>query len=94
MIVRRTAPEERIRWQCSACSDAGFISNWEDSPFDLARRGLTLAQATLELVIPDPVAAALREVQLIDPDCERLIFGLRAHPDGLCWWPPMRTWRS
>jgi len=24
----------------------------------------------------------LRELVLLDPDCERLVFGMRAHPDG------------
>ena len=26
------------------------------------------------------VANALRELVLLDPDCERLVFGMRAHP--------------
>jgi hypothetical protein len=28
------------------------------------------------------VAAALRELRLLDTDCERLVFGIRAHNDG------------
>jgi hypothetical protein len=28
------------------------------------------------------VAAALRELRLLDTDCERLVFGIRAHDDG------------
>lgn len=28
------------------------------------------------------MAAALRELVLLDPDCERLVFGMRAHPKG------------
>ena len=68
-----------IRWQCSVCDDEGVISNWEDSAFDLRRRQLTLAQAASEIVIPDQVAAALRGLQLLDTDCERLVFRIRAH---------------
>ena len=78
----RTEPGAPIRWQCSVCDDAGVISDWEDSPFDLRRRGLTVAEAANEIVIPDEVAAALRDLQLLDPDCERLVFRIRPHHDG------------
>ncbi len=77
----RTEPGAPIRWQCSVCDDAGVISNWEDSPFDLRRRGLTVAEANTEILIPNEVAAALRDLQLLDTDCERLVFRIRAHHD-------------
>ena len=54
----------------------------EDSPFDLRRRWLTLAGAVNEIVILDEVAAALRELQLLDTDCQRLVFAIRAHTHG------------
>jgi hypothetical protein len=54
---------------------------WEDSAFDLRRRKLTLAEAVNEMVIPDEAAAALRGLQLLDTDCERLGFRIRAHND-------------
>jgi hypothetical protein len=82
MILLRTEPGAPIRWQCSVCDDAGVISNWEDSAFDLRRRQLTVAEAANEIVIPDEVAATLRDLQLLDPDDERLIFRIRAHHDG------------
>jgi hypothetical protein len=81
MIVLRTEAGAPIRWQCSVCDDEGMISNWEDSPFDLRRRQLTLAEPVSEIVIPDEVAAALRGLQLLDTDCERLVFRIRAHND-------------
>jgi hypothetical protein len=81
MIVLRTEPETPIRWQCSICDDAGVISNWEDSPFDLRRRQLTVAETTNEIVIPNHVATALRDLRLLDSDCERLVFRIRAHHD-------------
>jgi hypothetical protein len=81
MIVLRTEPPAPIRWQCSLCADEGIISNWADSPFDLRRRRLTLAHPVDELVIPNEVAAVLRELQLPDADCERVVFRIRAH-DG------------
>jgi hypothetical protein len=81
MIVLRTEPPAPIRWQCSVCDDEGIISNWADSPFDLRRRRLTLADPVNEIVISEDVAAALRELRLLDADCERLVFRIRAHND-------------
>lgn len=81
MIVLWTEPGAPIRWQCSTCQDQGVISNWEDSPFDLRRRRPALAGAVNQIVIPDEVAAALRELQLPDTDCERLVFRIRARND-------------
>ena len=77
MIVLWTEPAAPIRWHCSACQDQGVISNWEDSPFDLRRRRPVLVGAIREIVIPGQVAAALRELRLLDTDCERLVFGIR-----------------
>ncbi len=82
MIVLRTEAGAPIRWQCSACEDEGVISNWEDSPFDLRRRRPALAGAASQIVIPGEVATALRELRLLDADCERLVFRNRAHNDG------------
>ena len=81
MIVLRTEPPAPIRWQCSVCADEGIISNWADSPFDLRPRRLTLAHPVNEIVIPDEVAAVLRELQLPDADCQRLVFRIRARND-------------
>jgi hypothetical protein len=81
IIVLLTEAGAPIRWRCSVCDDAGVISNWEDSPFDLRRRRLTVAQAANEIVIPHEVAATLRDLQLLDRDCERLVFRIRAHND-------------
>ena len=78
----RTESEAPIRWQCSVCGDEGVISNWENSAFDLRRRRLTVAGAIDVIVIPAEVAAALRELQMLDTDCERLVFGIRAHRDA------------
>jgi len=82
MIVLRTEPGTPIRWQCSICNDEGVISNWEGSPFDLRRQRLALTGTLTEIVVPDEVAAALRELSLLDTDCERLIFRIRGHNDG------------
>jgi hypothetical protein len=81
MSVLRTEPPAPIRWQCSVCDDAGVISNWAGSPFDLRRRQLTLAGQVSEVIIPKEVAAALREMRLLDADCERLVFAIRSRND-------------
>ena len=81
MIVLRTEAGAPIRWQCSVCDDEGVINNWEDSAFDLRRRQLTLAEAASEIFIPDEVAAARRGLQLVETNCERLVFRIRAHND-------------
>jgi hypothetical protein len=75
-------PPAAIHWRCSVCDDEGVISNWEDSPYDLRRRRLTAVGVLNEVVIADETAAALRELVFLDPDCERLVFGMRAHHTG------------
>jgi hypothetical protein len=82
MIVLRTEAGAPIRWQCSVCDDTGVISNWEDSPFDLHPRQLTVAEPTNDIVISNEIAAAMRDLQLLDPDCERLVFRIRAQHDA------------
>jgi len=81
--VLRTEPSAPIRWQCSACDDQGLISNWTDTPFDLRPRRLTLAHPVNEILINHEVAAALREIPLLDPDCERVVFRIRTHHNDL-----------
>ena len=71
-----------IRWWCTACEDEGAISNWADTPYDVRRRRLSVAGDVEEVIVSDKNAALLRELLLLDPDCERLVFGMRAHPDG------------
>ena len=71
-----------IRWWCSVCDDERVISNWADSPYDLRRRRLSVAGYVEEVIVSDKAATVLRELMLLDPDCERLVYGMRAHPDG------------
>jgi hypothetical protein len=71
-----------IRWWCTVCDDEGVISNWADTLYDLRRRRLSVAGDVDEVIVSDETAAVLRGLVLLDPDCERLVFGMRAHPDG------------
>jgi hypothetical protein len=82
MIVLRTEAGAPIRWQCSVCDDAGVISNWADPAYDLRRGHLTLAGNAREIAVSNEVAAALRDLQLLDTDCERVIFRIRASHEG------------
>ena len=82
LMVLATEPAAPIRWQCNVCDDQGLISNWENSPFDLRRRRLTVVEAVHEVVISAQVAAALRELRLLDPDGERVVYRIRADVDG------------
>lgn len=83
LVVWRSDPPAPIRWHCSACDDEGVISNWEDSLFDLRRWGLAPAEAVHRVVISDDVAASLRDLRLLDPDCERLVFRMRLDRDRI-----------
>lgn len=78
MTVYRPEPPAEIRWECGVCGDQGVISGWEDSPYDLRRRRLGLAGSLHDVVVSHDMAAALRELRLLDADCERLVYRIRA----------------
>jgi hypothetical protein len=78
MTVFRAALPGPIRWQCSTCGDEGVISVWEYSPFDLREpRSRSNGEPRQETVLTDELAAALRDLKLLDTACERLVFQMR-----------------
>lgn len=77
IVVMRSEDSAPIQWQCSACGDDGMISNWQDTPYDLRRRALVLAEDVTPVSVPLDVAEVLQDLQLLDPDYERIVF--RAH---------------
>ncbi|MEY8015687.1 hypothetical protein [Mycobacterium servetii] len=79
LIVHRGEPGSPIDWRCSACGDDGVISSWEESHFDLRRRRPALVGTLHQIVVPHEVAAALRELCLLETELERLVFGIRVH---------------
>jgi hypothetical protein len=81
ITVFRLEPPAAIRWECGVCCDQGVISGWEDSPYDLRRRGLGLSGSLRDVVLSHDMAAALRELRLLDGDCERLVYRIRADGD-------------
>ena len=44
ITIVRHQPPAPIQWRCSVCADEGVISNWEDSPYALRRRRLTVPE--------------------------------------------------
>jgi hypothetical protein len=84
MVVRRTDVPSSIAWWCTSCSDEGVISGWEQSPYDLRSRNPRATSADVRpVVIPVETAAALRDLQLVDSDMERLIFRAEATEEGI-----------
>lgn len=82
IVVARPAPSGPIHWQCSTCADTGDISGWEGCPFDLRRTRPALATLGAEFVVSTETIAALRDLTMLDPDGERVVFRARAHPCG------------
>jgi hypothetical protein len=73
-----------IEWRCNVCGDEGVISGWEDSPFDLTQpRSRSDDASRREIVLADPLAATLRDLRLLDTECERLVFGMRSARRGI-----------
>ena len=64
--------------------------NRKDGPFNQGelyvfvydKTGTLIADPVNQIIINHEVAAALRELRLLDADCERLVFRIRAHHDG------------
>ena len=77
MILRRPEPPSPIHWACSNCADEGVISCWENSPYDLRRPTPTVTGRVREITVTEQVAAALRELRLLDTDRARVVFGIR-----------------
>lgn len=82
MVVSRTTPDLPIHWRCDGCGDEGVISNWADSLYDLRRRGLRAVDDVRTITVDNATASALRDLQLLDRDCERLVFAMRADRDA------------
>jgi hypothetical protein len=72
-----------IEWQCSLCGDEGLINGWEKSPFDLRLpHAHAHTERGRELFLSDELAATLQDVNLLDLECERLIYRMPSTADG------------
>lgn len=84
IVVFRPDLPAIIDWKCSACGDEGVISGWDGSYFDLRRpRFQGPRSSASEVQVADEVCATLRDLRLLDSDCERLVFGARATTTGI-----------
>ena len=84
IAVFRPDVPARTEWRCTSCGDEGVVSGWEGSCFDLrAPKPRRYDGAVAEVVVSDEVAAALRDLRLLDAECERLVFRARTAGDGV-----------
>ncbi|MGH3473161.1 MAG: hypothetical protein ACRDPG_14085 [Nocardioidaceae bacterium] len=84
IVVFRPDLPARIEWHCNSCGNEGVISGWEGSYFDLrAPRPRRPHGAVADIVVPNEVATALRDLRLLNAECERLVYRARATDDGV-----------
>ena len=82
--VFRSDVPARIEWRCTSCGDEGVISGWEGTYFDLrTRRPDRHDGVVADVVVSDEVATALRDLRLLDPGCERLVYRARVVHGGV-----------
>ena len=61
-----------------------MINGWESTYFDLrTRRPDRHDGVVADVVVSDEVATALRDLRLLDPECERLLYRARVADDGV-----------
>ena len=77
----RTDVPASIEWWCTSCDDAGLISSWERSPFDL--RPQPEPTDRVLMTISADIAATLRSLRLLDSTSERIVFRARATERGI-----------
>jgi hypothetical protein len=75
--VRRADDSASITWECTGCGDAGSVSDWQHTPYDLRDGRGSSGETPSEISVPDHVVASLRETLLLDGDCERVIYRAR-----------------
>ena len=81
-IVRQEVPPH-VNWWCGSCEDAGRISGWQHSLWDL-RPPPSFDEPLLGVNLSPVEYAELRNVAVLDPDTRRLVYG--AHwQDGQLW---------
>ncbi len=75
VVVHRSDVPASIDWRCSNCGDAGTISGWQSSAFDLRHAASDRLGdgERLQVTVPSEVVAVLRTVLILDPDCERMV---------------------
>jgi len=84
IAVFRPDVPARIEWRCTSCGDEGVIRGWEGTYFDLRTpRAGRHDGAASDIVVSDEVAVALRDLRMLDAECERLVYRARAVDGGV-----------
>lgn len=79
----RAWPLPCVKTSTFTLSTSGF--RVETVPVNVSRvrrRHLTVTESANDIVIDYEIAAALRDLALLDPDCERLVYRIRAQRHG------------
>jgi len=79
ILLRRNESPATITWECTACGDAGVVSGWQDTPYDLSHRSTMSSGPAEDIGISDDTVASLRETMLLDAECERVVYRGRAN---------------
>ena len=84
LVIAHADQPARINWRCDHCDDEGILTGFENTPFDLRDRRRRVEPVSGDLVevrVTQPVAAALRDLRLVDPDSERIIWSAASNGD-------------
>jgi hypothetical protein len=80
VMVRMEVPAE-IHWRCSSCGDDGVITGWQGSHSDLGP-ARPLGELALLVELADDEHRLLREIQVLDTDRTRVVYGAFREADG------------
>lgn len=75
--VLRTEATASITWECTACGDSGSISGWPGTPEDLGEQRPSSNVPARDIYISEELAASLRDILVLDPVCERVVYRAR-----------------
>lgn len=97
ILVQRMHYPTIINWRCSQCDEAGSVSNWEATGYDLTPAvsepkqvhdvsdvlGGIAEPAEFSITLEQPMFDVLRQVVALDPEVLRLVFGARSTTHGV-----------
>ncbi|MFQ1002279.1 hypothetical protein, partial [Modestobacter sp. SSW1-42] len=78
ILIRRSEPPTPIVWECTFCGEEGSVDGWQDTSYDLRDRSPWSTDPEHDVSVSHDTATSLRELTLLDVDCERVIYGVMA----------------
>lgn len=78
ILIRRSEPPTPIVWECTFCGEEGSVDGWQDTSYDLRDRSPWSTDPEHDVSVSHDTATSLRELTLLDVDCERVIYGARS----------------